>query len=369
MTIYEYLGISPSEHTFKRDYIQNPLRKIIVRPNGGLQYEEPDLDDVRYLYITLNKSTYEMNKIMGYKISRKLKKWCNKREYMRTPKLSKEELYNMIYVQKIPMLDIARKFNYKSNVPIIDWLDYYNIHYKSPYYADTKISKEELYDCYKNKNMTVKGISKKFNVGEATIQIMIMKNGLKKSQKEISLSTFKQRFGDFAYELLTNRDKMEQFIKDNKIKTIVHMADLLKLSTHNCSNMIKANDLQYLFNINCSYVEKKWLDIMGVPDDKEHRQVIIGKYRVDGFIPETNTIYEFYGDYWHGNIKRYNPNKINKYTGLTMQELYDKTIAREKELRDMGYNLITEWESNQKYYKGEIRRYGKYVMTPNDEPN
>lgn len=369
MTIYEYLGISPSEHTFKRDYIQNPLRKIIVRPNGGLQYEEPDLDDVRYLYITLNKTAHEMNKIMGYKISDKLKKWCNKREYMRTPKLSKEELYDMVYIQKIPKMEISRMFGFKSSISVDDWLRQYGIKELSPWYLETRFNEKEAIKLYIDKNLTTTEISKILNVGTSTLNHLFKRENIHKSQREISLSTFRQRFGNFAYELLTNKDKMEQFIKDNKIKTIVHMADLLKLSTHNCSNMIKANDLQYLFNINCSYVEKKWLDIMGVPDDKEHRQVIIGKYRVDGFIPETNTIYEFYGDYWHGNIKRYNPNKINKYTGLTMQELYDKTIAREKELRDMGFNLITEWESNQKYYKGEIRRYGKYVMTPNDEPN
>lgn len=369
MTIYEYLGISPSEHTFKRDYIQNPLRKIIVRPGGGLQYEEPDLDDVRYLYITLNKTAHEMNKIMGYKISDKLKKWCNKREYMRTPKLSKEELYDMVYVQKIPMFDIARKFNYKSNIPIIDWLKQYGIKELSPWYLEKKVNNDEVVDLYINHHQSTTQISKKLKITEKSVSIILNKMNVKKSQKEISFDRFKQRFGDFAYELLTNKDKMEQFIKNNKIKTIVQMSDILKLSTHNCSNMVKANDLQHLFNINCSYIEKKWLDNMGVPDDKEHRQVVIGKYRVDGFIPETNTIYEFYGDYWHGNIKRYSPNKINKYNGYTMQELYDKTMFREKELKDMGYNLITEWESNQKYYKGQIKRYGNRVMTPNDNPD
>lgn len=73
MTIYEYLGITPQEHTFKRDYIENPLKKNVVRENGGLEYEKADDDDLKYLYIDLNKSVKEMNKIIGHKISDYLK--------------------------------------------------------------------------------------------------------------------------------------------------------------------------------------------------------------------------------------------------------------------------------------------------------
>lgn len=66
----------------------------------------------------------------------------------------------------------------------------------------------------------------------------------------------------------------------------------------------------------------------------------------DGYCVSTNTIYEFYGDYWHGNLNVYDPNDTNKHNNKTYQFLYDKTMEREKLIRDLGYNLITVWESD-----------------------
>lgn len=68
------------------------------------------------------------------------------------------------------------------------------------------------------------------------------------------------------------------------------------------------------------------------------------KYKVDGYCKETNTIYEFYGDFWHGNPKIYKAEKKLLYQ--TMGEKYINTLQREKIIRDLGYNLITTWESD-----------------------
>lgn len=77
---------------------------------------------------------------------------------------------------------------------------------------------------------------------------------------------------------------------------------------------------------------------------------ICGKF-VDGYDPLTNTIYEFYGDYWHGNPKTYQGKLFNKRTKCTMNELYQKTIARSVLLKAKGYNLIEIWESDWKAIK------------------
>jgi Zn finger protein HypA/HybF involved in hydrogenase expression len=67
-----------------------------------------------------------------------------------------------------------------------------------------------------------------------------------------------------------------------------------------------------------SSIESKWLDFIGIPDDKQHRSVTIkiGKitFRVDGFNQNTKTVYEFYGDFWHGNPVFYPPNGYCKVT-------------------------------------------------------
>jgi len=65
---------------------------------------------------------------------------------------------------------------------------------------------------------------------------------------------------------------------------------------------------------------------------------------VDGYCKETNTVYEFHGDYWHGNPRNCKREDINLLTKKTFGELYDKTIIREQNIRDLGYNLIIMWE-------------------------
>lgn len=74
-------------------------------------------------------------------------------------------------------------------------------------------------------------------------------------------------------------------------------------------------------------------------------EYIEGKF-VDGFDPTTNTIYEFYGDYWHGNPDIFNSDEYNKRTKCTMGELYQKTINRSIFLKSKGFNLIEIWEND-----------------------
>jgi hypothetical protein len=95
--------------------------------------------------------------------------------------------------------------------------------------------------------------------------------------------------------------------------------------------------------------EIKWLNSLNVPKDKNHRQVLLDfnneKYFIaDGFDEKTNTVYEFHGDYYHGNLNIFDTEKINTKIYKTFGELYQKTIEREKLIKDAGFNLITIWE-------------------------
>lgn len=92
-----------------------------------------------------------------------------------------------------------------------------------------------------------------------------------------------------------------------------------------------------------------WLDSLNIPDDSDHREVLIitkdKKFKVDGYDPETNTIYEFNGDYYHGNPIKFNHNKIFHGT-TTFGDLYNKTINKESQLKEAGFNVISIWESD-----------------------
>jgi len=78
-----------------------------------------------------------------------------------------------------------------------------------------------------------------------------------------------------------------------------------------------------------------------------------GEYKIpksklsgDGYCKDTNTIYEFYGDYWHGNPRVFNSATYNTQKHKTMGELYVDTIHREQLILALGYNLVTMWESD-----------------------
>jgi hypothetical protein len=93
--------------------------------------------------------------------------------------------------------------------------------------------------------------------------------------------------------------------------------------------------------------ETKWLDSLGIL--KENRQVAIksvtGKnYIVDGYDPETNTVYEWNGSFWHGNPEYYDGKKDHPVIKeMTYGDLYEKTIKKQQDILESGYNLISEW--------------------------
>lgn len=72
------------------------------------------------------------------------------------------------------------------------------------------------------------------------------------------------------------------------------------------------------------------------------------KKRVDGYCKETNTVYEFHGDCWHGNPKKFKDtdhcHPLNKR--ITAGELYTRTVDKDLLIQQLGFNLIIMWESD-----------------------
>ena len=104
---------------------------------------------------------------------------------------------------------------------------------------------------------------------------------------------------------------------------------------------------------NSSDGEKAWLNSLHIPHDSYHRHVTIhlapNKWCfVDGFDPSTKTVYEYYGDYWHGNPKVYNAADTNPKVKKSYGELYGNTRKRRSLILDAGYNLVEMWEHDWK---------------------
>jgi hypothetical protein len=100
--------------------------------------------------------------------------------------------------------------------------------------------------------------------------------------------------------------------------------------------------------VSTSKKEDKWLDLMGIPTENRRYKINFNNkwIKVDGFDNLTNTVYEFYGDFWHGNPQKFNRDEINTVCKKTYGELYDKTMEREAFIKSKGFNLITIWEDD-----------------------
>ena len=106
-----------------------------------------------------------------------------------------------------------------------------------------------------------------------------------------------------------------------------------------------------------SKISMEWINMIKVnhPLLQTEFQIPNTKYYADAFDPNTNTIYEFYGDYWHGNPKRYAPHIVNINTKCTMGELYERTMLRKNKCIELGYKYIEIWESQWTKFKSIIR--------------
>jgi len=99
-----------------------------------------------------------------------------------------------------------------------------------------------------------------------------------------------------------------------------------------------------------SKVSQDWLDSLSV-EIREYYIKDLG-LRVDGFDPETNTVYEFLGDYWHGNPEIFPAEKLNPTSRKLYGELFKETMERISILKECGYKVVAIWENN--YLKGGI---------------
>ena len=78
---------------------------------------------------------------------------------------------------------------------------------------------------------------------------------------------------------------------------------------------------------------------------------IVEGAHVDGYHPETKTVFPFHGCHWHGCIQCFpNPEQrtevihVDKDKETTREFAYLKTLARSEVIRNTGYNLVERWE-------------------------
>jgi hypothetical protein len=98
---------------------------------------------------------------------------------------------------------------------------------------------------------------------------------------------------------------------------------------------------------NVSSKETAWLDSLNLPSTvKRQTKVLIdGRRRnVDAVDNSTRTIYEFWGDWWHGNPKFFASDDVHPKAKKTYGELYRETLAKRRAIKRAGFKLVEIWE-------------------------
>ena len=95
------------------------------------------------------------------------------------------------------------------------------------------------------------------------------------------------------------------------------------------------------------------MDDLRIPEEYRQKTLKLNNklFKVDAFDPITNTVYEFNGDYWHGNPQVFDANKLHPDRKISFGELYLRTLQRESILKSAGYNVVSVWERD---YKSSI---------------
>jgi hypothetical protein len=160
------------------------------------------------------------------------------------------------------------------------------------------------------------------------------------------------RRNDVAEFIKNANEKYNNFYDYSKVVYISgHTKIIIICPEHGEFYQTPDNHLKHCGCIKCSSriqtskMSDAWLTTLGI-------DTLIPEYRipenlkrpVDGYDPVTNTIYQFHGDYFHGNPLKFKPTEYNELLKMTHGELYEKTCKIDQEIQEFGYNLVVMWE-------------------------
>lgn len=201
--------------------------------------------------------------------------------------------------------------------------------------------------------------AKKTNLERYGVENPQQNSGVKKKAKQTSNEKYgvghysQKNIGDILPLIGDKEWLFEQYITLGK--TAIHIAQELGVDDTTIGNYLRQHEIEIRHAIGFSIKSIQWLEsimekegifIQHAMNGGEYR--IPGtRYRVDGYCQETNTVYEFHGDIFHGNPDLFEGGeKCHAFNDFTAKELYERTKERENKIRELGYNLITIWEND-----------------------
>jgi len=205
--------------------------------------------------------------------------------------------------------------------------------------------------CYENWNKRVKIICSTHGIFEQTPNNHLKPNHcpqcslIKKSTKFLKSKEQFVNESNVVHNHKYDYNKLVYTGRSNKITIIC--------SKHGAFNQSASHHLKGHGCPKCgktiSKPESDFLNYLNIKIENRQVYLNIGKIHVDGI--NGNRIFEFLGDFWHGNLKKYNPSSINPITNKTFLDLHKETFTRFEKLSKLGYKVYFIWESDWNFWK------------------
>jgi hypothetical protein len=204
--------------------------------------------------------------------------------------------------------------------------------------------------CPKCRVETTKAYKESLIPREIRIQPTILANKKRQKPKEEIEILFREMHGDkFQYDWSTYNGKSGRIkvICPEHGETIQIVGEHLK-SRYGC---------RFCANYCVSDSEKEWIKQFEITESQKVIPIENSFFKVDGYNLETNTVYEYLGDYWHGHPSYWNrSNGINHRNKIAFTELFEQTQTRLTNIMNLGYNIIYAWESDKitRIFRGKL---------------
>lgn len=242
----------------KRDYQQTPLKKLKANTPTGYAFEKPFGEDLEELYINQNKSQPELCRYFGV-TRRILQGWIKS-----------------FGLKKDPFKRIEN-----SSASIRD---------KTPdqYKESARKAKETKLKKYCDEN---------FNNRKQSRETCLEKFGVDNPNR--------QHLTSVVIDLISDKDKLEAFIKQHGILNATELANKIGMSEPQVARYIVKYGLKCLFDYSKSSIEKEikhWASLFYRIETNV--KIPNTNLEIDIFIPELNIGIEVNGNYWHSELKR-----------------------------------------------------------------
>lgn len=152
------------------------------------------------------------------------------------------------------------------------------------------------------------------------------------------------------FDVLKQKDKLEEFIKTNSIKTTKELSEALNYSSSQVLIALHDSGLYNDINFQKSYYEQEIYDFLkknNIEFIKNDRKTIF-PLELDFYIPSKKIAIEFNGNYWHSEEQKEKKYHINK-----------TKLCEEK-----GIRLIHIWEYEFMNKKEKILRFLSSILLP-----